>query len=112
VSSHTRVAALPRELRHPALTALVRDGRARGSLRADEVHAATTAAGLAPERVPALLKALADRGVAVRAEGEAVAAAARRTTALHYTSLFLLLYKTLIFRIYQQTFLKQSPSSV
>jgi len=57
----------------------VRDGRARGSIHADELHAACTAAGVATSRMPEVLAALAASGVNVRAERDAVAAAARRT---------------------------------
>ena len=80
MSSQIPTPALPREFRHPALEALVRDGRARGGVRADELHAARAAAGVGASRMPALLAALTEQGVTVRATGEAVAAA-RRTTA-------------------------------
>lgn len=81
VSSHTPRTTLPREFGHPALRALLRDGRAAGTVDAAALHAAFEAAGVAPDRMPVVLAGLASQGVAVRAEGRAVAAAAARRTA-------------------------------
>lgn len=81
VSFHTPRTSLPREFRHAALRALLRDGRAAGTVDAAALHAACEAAGVTPDRMPVVLAGLASQGVAVRAEGRTVAAAAARRTA-------------------------------
>ena len=81
VSFHTPRTSLPREFRHAALRALLRDGRATGTVDAAALHAACQAAGVTPDRMPVVLAGLAAAGVSVRAEGGAVAAAAARRTA-------------------------------
>ena len=81
VSFHTPRTSLPREFRHAALRALLRDGRAAGTVDAAALHAACEAAGVAPARMPLALAALAASGIAVRTEGATVAAAAARRTA-------------------------------
>ena len=81
MSPHTPRTSLPREFRHAALRALLRDGRVAGTVDATALHAACVAAGVAPERMPAVLTGLAAAGVVVRAEAESVAAAAARRTA-------------------------------
>jgi RNA polymerase primary sigma factor len=79
VSSHTPRTSLPREFRHASLRALLRDGRATGTVDATALHAACEAAGVEPARMPVVLAGLAAAGVSVQAEGETVAAAATAT---------------------------------
>lgn len=79
--SHTPRTSLPREFRHAALRALLRDGRVAGTVDAAALHAACAAAGVVPERMPVVLAGLTGAGVVVRADAETVAAAATRRTA-------------------------------
>ncbi len=81
VSFHTPRTSLPREFRHASLRALLRDGRVAGTVDAAALHAACTAADVAPARMPVVLAGLAAHGVSVRADGDTVAAAAARRTA-------------------------------
>jgi RNA polymerase primary sigma factor len=80
VSSHSSHPATPREFEHPAITDLVRS-TADGTVDAAALHRAAETAGVAPARMPDLLRSLTEAGVAVgRASDGVAAAAARRST--------------------------------
>jgi RNA polymerase primary sigma factor len=72
---------LPREFSHEALQSLVRKGRTTGSVTGDQVAEAMRAADVRPARGRVVLRALADQGITVSADGDVtgVAAAATRT---------------------------------
>jgi RNA polymerase primary sigma factor len=73
---------LPQEFSHRALQSLVRKGRTTGSVTGEEVADALRVAEVRPARGRVVLRALADHGIAVNADGEmsGVAAATTRTT--------------------------------
>ncbi|MEZ5095212.1 MAG: RNA polymerase sigma factor [Nocardioides sp.] len=72
-------------LAHPALSALLTIGRARGRLGVEELREAADAAGLAPRQLAALVNHVTDAGVAVEIpehpRGLVAAATARKTAA-------------------------------